>query len=182
MNKIKWYALMFFFLLSSTEVLAVDLALGTFSIGGSPRLSFASTNNSYNSLSSSDEALRFNIRADYYVLQNIGLSLGGDYLKSDSDRGSFSSTNIVFGAVFNISINPNMSVKLRGGFTKINEDDGDGSSAFLGVYLSYFIYPAVSLDLGALYRNSSFDYNSTGFTEKSKRFSLGLLGVTIYFI
>lgn len=185
MKKLNLYSLLMMILISSTQVVAMEMAPGTFALGVNDlKGSLQSSKFSILGTSTDTDTMTLSVLGDYYLQKNIGLTFGWKYQDIDDDDGTFSdsftTTELSLGAVYNISTAPNMGVKLRGGFVMVDIDFADGTGIQLGTALNYYLNSSVSFDLGIQYKNVSLDDNF-GNSAKIKDLLFGLVGITVYF-
>jgi len=155
----------------------------TIELKGDANLLFASIKEDTNGNDSDYDVTNLDFEGLYYIARNLGVGLHWDYSSFSGDRDG---STTIFGPqmAYNISINPDTSVKLLGGLRYVTGEDGnkndfDGTEWEMGAGVSYFIRNNISINGSIEYTKQDIDYDNNA-DETTSGFSTGF-GLSVYF-
>jgi len=168
---------------------ARDIDQGTIEINGGLDLSISSAKLEPESGGRVDiDTKTINLGGLYYVAQNFGLGFSWDYTSTDIESNNLSAetSTSIFGpaALYNVSINEDMSLRFLGAFLISSSDadysgSNDGFGWGLGGGLSYFISDHVSVNGTVQYVYLKLEDDDTGVDMDSNGFGAGI-GLSVY--
>lgn len=180
------------FLLSNVAA-AKGIGAGTTEIGGDLGLGMSSTTVEVEGFKSDTDSTDVSVFVLRYFVPDLGFGIGWNYEATEytSDFGWYDQSYYEIGPMvaFNVSMNPQTSVKLVGQFGLISSgyqdstgdtDDADGTFWSGGARLSYFLTDSASLNAIVQYTSRSLDLSDTGgVTMDVTTFQYGL-GLSVY--
>jgi opacity protein-like surface antigen len=167
---------------------AMDIPQGKYELSGSTAFNFSDTSTEVDGAPDIDTtSFSFELDANYYLRNNLGLGLLFLYENDEVDSGGISvdSSTFIIGpqVIYHFPLNEKVSLFVKGavGYAtlEVDNEDADGWAFQLGGGLKYFLTNSASINGALTYQTQSLETDS-GVDIDSSGINIGV-GLSIYF-